>query len=77
MNQRPRKKITKEMTIKEVLEVCPEAAEILHKYLGHCITCPSAHLETLALGAHFHEKDVKEIVDEINEACSKISKKRK
>lgn len=65
------KKINKEMTIREVLDVCPEAGEILAKHLGHCVTCPSAHLETLALGAHLHEKDVKAIVDELNKVCSK------
>lgn len=60
------KKVNGKMTIREVLDTYPEAGEILAKHLGHCVTCPSANMETLALGAHLHKKDVKEIVDEIN-----------
>ena len=59
------------MTIKEVLETCPKAEKVLKKHLGFCVGCPSAHLETLALGAHLHEKDVREIVGELNEALKK------
>ena len=71
------KKITKEMTIAEVLEKYPETTEILQKHLGFCTSCPAASMETIALGAHLHEKDVKVIVKELNEAILADNKKSK
>lgn len=68
------KKVNEKMTIREVLDAYPQAEEILAKHLGHCVTCPSANMETLALGAELHEKDVKEIIDEINKDIEKNKK---
>lgn len=59
------------MTIKEVLDICPQGEAILSQHLGHCVTCPGANIETLALGAHLHEKDANKIVKELNELCEK------
>lgn len=69
-------KIKKEMTIAEVLEKYPGTVEILQKHLGSCTSCPAASMETLALGAHLHEKDVKVIVKELNEFLEKGDKKK-
>lgn len=71
-----KKKITKNMTIREVLEIHEETIVVLRKHLGNCVGCPSAHLETIALGAHLHEKDADEIVRELNEIINTKSKKQ-
>ncbi len=77
MNQKSRKKITKDMTIAEVLENYPETAGVLHKNLGFCTTCPSVSVETLALGAHLHEVDINKLVKDLNQAAEKVSKEKK
>jgi len=70
-------KITKNMTIAQVIYDYPETEEILQKHLGHCTTCPAASMETIALGAHLHEKDVTEIVKELNEFLDKKANEEK
>lgn len=69
------KKITEKMTIKEILEICPKAEKVFNEHFGFCATCPGAKMETLALGAHLHKKDVLQILEEINFLCSSNNKK--
>ena len=61
------KKITKNMTLLEVVQKKPEAAEILAKAGMHCFGCGMAAYETLEQGCRGHNIDVKKIVKEINE----------
>ena len=44
-------RITKNVTIGELLENIPESADILTNMGMHCIGCPSARRETLAQAA--------------------------
>ena len=58
--------ITKDMIIGELLDVKPEAAEILLSMGMHCLGCPSARGETIAQACEVHGVDVDEIVTQIN-----------
>ena len=41
-------KITKDTTIGEVLELCPNAETILQGFGMHCVHCPMSQMESLA-----------------------------
>jgi hybrid cluster-associated redox disulfide protein len=58
--------ITKDMIIGELLEVKPEAAEVLLSMGMHCLGCPSARGETIGQACEVHGVDVEEILAEIN-----------
>lgn len=58
--------ITKDMIIGELLDVKPEAAEILLSMGMHCLGCPSARGETIAQACEVHGVDVDEIIAQIN-----------
>lgn len=65
-------KITKEMSIGDVLAQYPETAEVFQKYFGQgCFTCPGAKIENIAFGATMHGMDAEVIVRELNETISK------
>ncbi|MFC1801277.1 DUF1858 domain-containing protein [Nanoarchaeota archaeon] len=67
-------KITKDMTILEVVQKCPEAGEILFETGMHCLGCHMAGQETLEQGLKAHgmdDKQVEEIVKKINEKTKK------
>lgn len=60
-------KITKEMTIKEVIENHPEALDILSEVLeGQCFGCPMSQVETLAEAAEHHGKNIDELLEKLN-----------
>ncbi|MEW6295360.1 MAG: DUF1858 domain-containing protein [Candidatus Diapherotrites archaeon] len=72
------KKITKEMTMQEILELKPEAAQTMMKNGLHCLGCHVSMYETLEQGCLAHGMDgkkINEIVKEINKNNSKNSKK--
>lgn len=54
-------KITKNITLGDLLESKPEAIGILNKYMGQvsCLTCPGRANETLEMGALVHGVDKK------------------
>lgn len=64
-------KITKDMTIGEVLEAKPELEEVLKKHMGDvgCLTCPMRAMETLENGAEVHgikKEDFDKMIKELN-----------
>jgi len=60
-------KITKDMTIGEILELKGEAvAPILLEMGMHCLGCPSAQAATLEEACGVHGVDVKEILNKMN-----------
>lgn len=67
-------KITKDMTIGDILEKYPEAVEILVKHGFHCVGCHVAGFETLEQGAEAHGIDIKKLLKEINDAVEKSKK---
>ncbi len=63
------KKITKKMKFSEILELKPEAGEILFEAGMMCFGCPMASQETLEEGCKAHglsDKDINKIVEKVN-----------
>lgn len=63
-----KKKITKDMTIGELIDKYPEAVEILFKEGLMCVMCHRAKTETLAEGASAHGMDLNELLKKLNKA---------
>ena len=61
-------KITKEMTIAEVVEKYPKAALILMGFGLHCAGCPGAQSETIGEMAANYQMDLKKLLASLNEA---------
>ncbi|MBR6164103.1 DUF1858 domain-containing protein [bacterium] len=59
-------KVTKEMSIIDIVQNHPESIEIFAKYGLGCIGCAAARFENLEAGARVHGFDPQEMVDEIN-----------
>jgi len=65
-----KKKITKDMTIAEILTKKPGSAEVMINYGLHCVGCQVAQMESLEAGALAHglsQKEVEAMVKVINE----------
>lgn len=70
------KKIGKEpinanMSFAAVLQKYPETAEVFFKHGMSCFGCPAAMMENIEDGIKAHGKDVKKIIDELNEVVKK------
>ena len=62
-------KITKEMTIGEVVQKHPKATFVFIDYGLHCIGCPSAVAETVEEAAKVHQIDLKKLLRDLNKAA--------
>ena len=60
------KKITKDMTFAELIELDSEAAGKLAERGLFCGGCPMAQFETIEDGAKAHGEDVNELIKELN-----------
>lgn len=58
--------INKDTKIGEIIEKCPEKAEILLNAGMHCLGCPASQAETLEEACEVHGIDVNELVEELN-----------
>ena len=58
--------ITKEMTIKEVLDIDRTTAPIMMAYGMHCMGCPFSQVESLEMGCAAHGSNVNELVEKLN-----------
>lgn len=67
MKKQENKKITTNMTIKDVLEIDQTLADVLMGFGMHCIFCPMSQMETLEEAAQVHEIDVDFLVKKLNE----------
>ena len=61
-------KISKDMTFNEILEMYPQAADILHRFNLECDGCLGAATESLADGARAHGLKVDEVLAALNQA---------
>ena len=61
------KQITKDMIIREILELDIGTAEFMLKAGMHCLGCPSASGESLEDACMVHGADVDVLVKEIND----------
>lgn len=59
-------KVTKEMSIIEIVQNYPESLEVFAKYGLGCIGCAAARFENLEAGAKVHGVDPEKMVEEIN-----------
>ncbi|SHI62632.1 DUF1858 domain-containing protein [Parasporobacterium paucivorans] len=59
-------KITKDMTIGEILRIDEGLAPILMNSGMHCLGCPSAQGETIEEAAFVHGMDVNVLLDQMN-----------
>lgn len=62
-------KITKEMTIGEVVRNYPDCVDVLFNFGMGCVGCPSAQAETVEEACAVHGIDVEEIIKALNEAA--------
>lgn len=60
-------KITKEMTIGEIIRSNPRAAQVLMGFGMGCVGCPSAQMETLEEASQVHGMNITELVDALNQ----------
>ena len=59
-------KITKEMSIAEVLRINRMTAPIFMQYGMHCLSCPHATAESIEEAGAVHGIDVDELVADLN-----------
>ncbi|MEE8575143.1 MAG: DUF1858 domain-containing protein [Thermodesulfobacteriota bacterium] len=62
-------KITKDMSIGDVMENFPETEPVFMKHFGNgCFTCPGAKTEDIAFGSTMHGIEVEIILKDLNDA---------
>lgn len=61
-------KISKGMTIGEVVRSYPQSVNILMSFGMGCVGCPSAQAETLEEAAQVHGLDIEKLMKALNEA---------
>ncbi|NLP00103.1 MAG: DUF1858 domain-containing protein [Clostridiaceae bacterium] len=61
-------KITKEMTIGEVIRLNPKTVPVLMGFGMGCVGCPSAQMETLEEAAQVHGMDINKMLEALNQA---------
>ena len=59
-------KITKDMTIGEVVRQYPESIDVLMNVGMGCVGCPSAQAETLEEAAQVHGLDLEKLLEALN-----------
>lgn len=64
-------KITKEMTVKDVLRKHPRAAFVFVDYWLHCVGCPAAEEETIEKAAKVHRLELKKLLKDLNKSIKK------
>ncbi len=60
-------KITKDMTIGEVLQINENLGEIFLGFGMHCISCPVSQMETIEEASQVHDVDVEFLLKKLNE----------
>ncbi|VBB08437.1 Hypothetical protein LUCI_3709 [Lucifera butyrica] len=58
--------ITKNMSITEVVQKYPAAAEVFFKYGMGCLGCAAAHFENIEQGALAHGINVDALIEDLN-----------
>jgi hydroxylamine reductase len=60
-------KVTKDMTIGEIIRNNPNAARILMSFGMGCVGCPSAQAETLEEATMVHSMDIDALLEALNQ----------
>ncbi|HHY05673.1 MAG TPA: DUF1858 domain-containing protein [Clostridia bacterium] len=61
-------KITKEMSITEIVQQYPQTVEVFRQHGMGCLGCAAARFETLAEGAAVHGIDLNSLITDLNKA---------
>lgn len=61
-------KITKEMSITEIVQQYPQAVEVFLQHGMGCLGCAAARFENVAQGASAHGIDVDSLITDLNNA---------
>ncbi len=64
-------KITKDMSLADVVQKHPETAEVFQKHGLHCMGCAMASFETLEQGAAAHGMDLDKLLEDLNKSIEK------
>lgn len=64
-------KITKEMSITEIVQKYPQTVEILVQHGMGCLGCAAARFENLGQGAAAHGIDLDSLLADLNKAVDK------
>ena len=59
-------RVSKEITIGELLRLCPDVAPILMSAGMHCLGCPASRGESIEMACAVHGTDPDELVEKIN-----------
>ncbi|MEX1308181.1 MAG: DUF1858 domain-containing protein [Eubacteriales bacterium] len=59
--------ITKDMTIKQVIDIDMNCAPVFFEFGMHCIGCPVSSGETLEEASAVHGVEVEELIKKLNE----------
>lgn len=59
-------KITKEMTISDVVKKYPQTIEVFFNYELHCVGCFAAEFDTVESGAKVHGVNVEHLLYDLN-----------
>jgi len=59
--------ITKDMTIKQVIDKDVNCAPVFFSFGMHCISCPVGSMETLEQASEVHGVDVEDLLEKLNE----------
>lgn len=59
-------KVTKDMTIGEIIKINPRYAEVLMTFGMGCVGCPSAQAETLEEAAQVHGLEIDNLLRALN-----------
>ncbi len=62
-------KITKEMTITDVVREYPQTAEVFIKHGMGCLGCAAARFENIAQGAQVHGIDIDKLIEDLNKVA--------
>lgn len=70
-------KITKEMTIKEVVQKYPQVVTVFIDYGLHCVGCPLAQGESIEDAVKLHQIDIEKLLEDLNEVANKMPPRKK
>ncbi len=62
--------LTKDMTIREVVEKYPQTVPVFQAYGMGCIGCAAAHFENIKAGAEAHGIDVERLMQALNDSVA-------
>ena len=66
-------KITREMTMDDIVKNYPQVTDIITEYGLHCVGCHVAAWETLGDGARVHgmsEEELEDFIQDLNDAAN-------